>query len=183
MKKCVDCKKEIGSRTKTSRCRSCASKFAWQYKLERSLNLKHGFYSIYKPTIHKCIDCDKKIQPKSKVKRCHSCENKRRFRLGIMNTKGDKNGGFIHGFGKRKYPKEFTKELKAKIFKRDNYVCQKCHIYPCNDLTAHHIDYNKKNCSKDNLITLCRTCNLEVNKDFDYWYAYFKYIIKSGGIR
>jgi hypothetical protein len=174
---CLDCKKEIGANTKTGRCYSCASKYAWQKRIDRSGPIKHGHYSIYKSNPNKCEDCGKIIQPKPHIKRCHSCENKRRFKIGLMNTSGDKNGGYIHGEGSRLYPKEFNKELKVKILKRDNYKCQKCNVYPCNDLTVHHIDYNKQNCNENNLITLCRICNLKVNKDFDYWYAYFKYLL------
>jgi hypothetical protein len=96
-----------------------------------------------------------------------------------MNNKGNLNGQFIHGLDKREYPKEFDTKLKIFIFKRDNYTCQKCGIYPCNDLTVHHIDYNKLNNKKSNLITLCRKCNSLVNHNRDYWYAYFTYIKES----
>jgi len=36
-------------------------------------------------------------------------------------------------------------------------------------ITIHHIDYVKKNCHPDNLITLCRSCNSRANKNRDYW--------------
>jgi len=174
---CKGCHKKIGV-TKTNRCRSCAAKYGWKNRINKSLNLKHGFYSIHNPNIHKCCDCGEPIWSNPKTKRCKSCENKRRFKLRIMDNKGDKNGGFVHGKGGRKYPKEFDKKLKRKIFERDNYTCQKCYIYPCNDLTVHHIDYNKQNNKENNLITLCRKCNLKVNANRDYWYAYFTYIIE-----
>ena len=43
-------------------------------------------------------------------------------------------------------------------------------------LDVHHIDYNKENCKENNLITLCKQCNLRANKNRDYWYGYFMYI-------
>ena len=36
-------------------------------------------------------------------------------------------------------------------------------------LHVHHIDYNKENCSQDNLITTCQQCNLRANSNRDYW--------------
>lgn len=98
-----------------------------------------------------------------------------RIRLGL--AKGKNNPAFINGESRRKYPREFSNELKLKIFKRDNYTCQKCGIYPCNDLTNHHIDYNKRNCNEDNLITLCRKCNSEVNTKRNYWKKYFSKLL------
>ncbi len=126
----------------------------------------------------KCLQC-KKTLTNYYSKLCHSCENKRRYRLGIMNNRGKKNGQYIHGLKRRKYPKEFSKELKSEIFKRDNFTCQKCYIYPINSLSIHHIDYNKFNSRKENLITLCRKCNSEVNINLDYWYAYFTYLTEK----
>lgn len=143
-----------------SKCVSCA-------------HLKHGFYSKNIKTFHYC-KCGNKIW--IAAVKCNSCENKRRYRLGILNNKGKNNGQYIHGLDKREYPKEFNTELKLSIFKRDNYTCQKCKTYPCNDLTVHHTDYNKDNSDERNLITLCRKCNSEVNFNRDYWYAYFTYL-------
>ena len=91
---------------------------------------------------------------------------------------GNKNPAYIHGKSKRKYPNKFSKELKVKILKRDNYTCQKCFIYPTNKLSVHHIDYNKQNCKEDNLITLCRKCNCQVNFNRNKWIKYFLKIIR-----
>jgi len=82
---------------------------------------------------------------------------------------GKNNPAYINGKSKRKYPRDFSKKLKYQIFKRDNFICQICQTYPCNDLVVHHIDYNKKNNSKDNLITTCRKCNSKINFNRKYW--------------
>ena len=95
----------------------------------------------------------------------------------------DKNPNWKGGLSKLPYAFEFTKELKESIRKRDNYTCQKCGIKQKlltgyhKKLSIHHIDYDKNNCSIDNLITLCKKCNSEVNANRDYWYAYFKYLL------
>ena len=40
-------------------------------------------------------------------------------------------------------------------------------------LVVHHIDYNKKNCNIDNLITLCSKCHGRTNFNRDHWMARF----------
>lgn len=58
------------------------------------------------------------------------------------------------------YTKKWTKELKNKIRERDFHTCQICGAKKSeNNLDVHHIDYDKKNSSSTNLITLCRKCH------------------------
>ena len=75
---------------------------------------------------------------------------------------------------------------KKKIIERSNMknflLCQSCNIKQENcyrELDVHHIDYSKQNCKKDNLISLCSGCNIRVNFNRDYWYAYFTYIMEN----
>ena len=84
------------------------------------------------------------------------------------------------------YGPEFNNKLKEQTRKRDNLICQKCsktqeeelkEIY--HKLSIHHIDYDKKNCNPNNLITLCNTCNTKVNKNRKFWTWYFKLILSS----
>jgi len=86
------------------------------------------------------------------------------------------------------YSEAFSRELKLKIRKRDNFKCQisgmteEEHIKKFEKaLTVHHIDYDKKNCKEDNLITLSNIWNSKVNKlsEREYWTKYFKDIIKE----
>jgi len=94
---------------------------------------------------------------------------------------GKKNPAYINGTGYKGYSLEFV-NIRPKILKRDNYTCSKCGQYGTknhNILTVHHIDYNKGNNKKSNLITLCQKCNSQVNSNRDYWYAYFIYIIRE----
>ena len=66
--------------------------------------------------------------------------------------------------------KEYKEDIKA----RDGYKC----LNPCcseisNRLVVHHIDYNKKECSLQNLVTICNSCNVKANTNRDWhkgWY-------------
>lgn len=103
----------------------------------------------------------------------------------FLNPKGKNNGNYQHGLSHYPYPLEFNNKLKEFIRSINNYTCQNCNVKESKNLKlynrkldVHHIDYNKQNCNLDNLISLCRSCNGKVNKNRDYWYAYFTYIIK-----
>jgi hypothetical protein len=105
---------------------------------------------------------------------------------GILKTMvyGKNHHSYINGEGYRGYCLEFV-IIRPKILKRDNYTCQCCNQYGTerhNILTVHHIDYNKKNNKKSNLITLCLRCNIKANWNVDYWFAYFTYIIREKGV-
>jgi len=80
------------------------------------------------------------------------------------NRKG-KNVGQNHhnwkgGISFEPYSVNWTETLKRAIRERDNYICQICNQY---GYYVHHIDYNKKNCDPDNLITLCSHCHTKTN--------------------
>lgn len=68
------------------------------------------------------------------------------------------------------------KEFKLDIMERDAYVCLNpyCSSKDPNDLTIHHIDYNKQNCHPNNLITVCRSCNSRANKDREWHKAWYQ---------
>ncbi len=69
------------------------------------------------------------------------------------------------------YSTDWTQDLKRAIRKRDKYTCQICRKEPA--IYCHHIDYNKKNCNPDNLITLCHSCHTKTNYNRNYWIKYF----------
>jgi hypothetical protein len=120
-----------------------------------------------KKSIHYCKDCHKEIS--WNAERCSSCRQK-----------GEKNNLWLGGKSFEIYSEEFNNKLKESIRKRDDYKCQKCNIEQKNyyrKLDIHHIDYNKKNCNADNLITLCGKCNCKVNKNRNYWKEYFKQLL------
>jgi 5-methylcytosine-specific restriction endonuclease McrA len=75
------------------------------------------------------------------------------------------------------YSIDWTHTLKRSIRERDHYTCQLC-SEPQGEkaLDVHHIDYNKKNCSPNNLISLCHKCHMKTNTKSKekYWKEYFK---------
>jgi len=180
---CKDCKEEIKELT-SIRCRKCYVLFA---RNENAANHRHGKCCKNK---HYFCECGKELSG-YRAKFCRSCtiKGERHHFFGkqrpdfAKKISGKNHPAFIPELD-RNYPIEFNNKLKEQIRKRDNYKCQLCFINEKlhiminkQELHIHHVDYNKQNCSEDNLITLCIKCNTKVNFNRDYWYAYFTYII------
>lgn len=89
----------------------------------------------------------------------------------------ENNPSWKGGISFEPYGKEFTNKLKEKIRLRDKFKCQECNIHQDKldyKLHIHHIDYDKKNSSEENLISLCRSCHSQTNFSRDNWTEYFK---------
>ena len=76
------------------------------------------------------------------------------------------------------YCQDWTKEYKEFIKERDSYKCLNPNCWKKDKvLTVHHIDYNKKNCGPENLITICRSCNSRANTDREWHKAWYQTIM------
>ena len=84
----------------------------------------------------------------------------------------EKNPNWLGGKSFEPYSIDWTETLKKSIRQRDRYTCQICGKEPA--VSVHHIDYNKKNCNSNNLITLCRSCHSKTNHNKKYWINYFR---------
>ena len=97
---------------------------------------------------------------------------------------GEGNSNWLGGFSFHPYASSFTKKLKQTIIKRDKNSCGICgriveqnfHGYSFN-LVIHHIDYDKKNSSNNNLITLCKSCHAKTCFNRDYYKKLFEDLI------
>jgi len=175
---CIDCKTEI--RYRSTRCQPCSN-------IDKQGSVGNiGNRSHYKDG--RCLNayyckCGKSITYQSAIYgrgNCKSCAQSIKMKGKMI---GIKNPSYIHGQGYAPYPPEFNNSLKLQIRKQDNYECQLCHISEEDhklkyNQTLHirHIDYNKKNCEEENLISVCRQCNLHINFNREYWKSYFEQI-------
>ena len=90
---------------------------------------------------------------------------------------GQDNPAWKGGLSFEPYTSLFNQQLKDKVRTRDNFICQICNMpeLECNQrLAIHHIDYNKKNCNMENLISLCCKCHMKTNINREYWIKYFE---------
>jgi len=182
-KYCLDCKKEI-VKYNAIRCKSCARK--------GKLNPNYKLGRFFDNPNH-CIDCNKEID--YSAKRCKKCARQGKLHPMFGKERQDSRKrmlgnklGFIHGKGYEPYTKDFTEQLKESIRARDNYQCQGEDCSTTEEehlivygrvLEIHHIDHNKQNCDKSNLITLCKQCNIKANSNIEYWQEFYKIKIKE----
>jgi hypothetical protein len=169
-----------------SRCRSCAE----PYKVYPSRKGKEN--PSYKDgrTLKKCRCKLCKISinyqtPLLGSGLCHSCSCIERYKNQqnhpmygkkrpdvSLRMSGVKNIAYVHGRYLDLYPKNWNKVYKETIRKRDNYKCQLCDIKQATyyrKLDVHHIDYDKSNIKRNNLISLCHRCHMYTNFNRVYW--------------
>ena len=106
----------------------------------------------------------------------HSCKL-----CSVINRTGENSYNWCGGYLLEAYCDSwFDKDYKQYIRNRDDNKCQ--NLY-CNGgykrLNIHHINYNKRDCSPSNLITLCASCNTKANHNRDKWYEFYSFIMAN----
>jgi len=162
---CIVCHKQISNTSGIygkGRCKSCAN-----------TGKNNAMFNKYHTKITK-----KKIS--------QALKGKNNYLFGKSRSKKIKKqislskGGTGIPYEYNNYPEEYFK-IRPIILKRDKFECQNCNMTEEEHLTVigrtlevHHIDYNKKNCKEENLITLCKWCNLRANYNRNYWKTYYQ---------
>lgn len=70
------------------------------------------------------------------------------------------------------YSPEFNVKLKRIVKDRDKNRCLICKSQK--RLCVHHINYDKKDCRPENLVTLCGSCHSRTNSNREQWLLFFK---------
>lgn len=112
-----------------------------------------------------CSNCNKKIiRTPALINKTNFCSKSCQDEYHRVRMKGKDNPRWEGGISNDEYPFEWNSKLKLEIKTRDNFTCCKCGLVKKSNnvkLDVHHIDKNKNNCNKDNLITLCHTCHMQ----------------------
>ena len=110
------------------------------------------------------------------VKRCFTDEWKSNLSEALS---GENNPNWKGGISCEPYCDVWLdKEYKESIKERDNYTCQNplC-LCDSSKLVIHHINYVKKDCVPNNLITVCNSSNSRANKDRWVWQDIYERVI------
>lgn len=192
---CVCCNKEIGHNSAVygkGHCRSCSKTIfidkdilIYKYNAEMksitaiAKELNCNYVSIYNKL--------NLYQIPIRSKRDSHLGKKRPDHSKLMT--GENNPNFRNWSSLEPYTFEFNKKFKEEIRERDLRLCQLCFKSEKQEqqdlnrkLNIHHIDYNKKNCSKYNLISLCESCHCKSNFKREHWTQFFKNLLFSKGI-
>jgi len=181
-------------------CENCEKRI-WRKQCELNLYnhffCSHKCYNIINKTKLKttliCKTCEKKFVVRPSAKNRRYCSHKCYWKSGIhkgekrpwnrnpdkiekqsKKVMGSNNPNWKGGLSFEPYSSKFNEELKEKIRERDNYECQYCHKkFKGKKLQIHHIDYNKKNSSEFNLISLCAYHHGRTNSNREFWKRYF----------
>ena len=98
--------------------------------------------------------------------------------LQTESCSGDNNFNWKGGTSKGIYCRDWTNDLKDCVKERDEYKCLNPDCWGKDKtLSVHHINYNKKSCGLENLITVCRSCNTRANTDREWHEAWYKAIL------
>lgn len=163
------------------KCKTCNKNISNKQKKNRRplTGLCITCFNATKKTVESkfCLDCEKQLNRYRPGQRCHACANK--IMLSSRNQNGINNPNYIDGRTaiNRQYPVDFKNKVE-KIRERDDFLCQnkECNmtqeehlIVYGSSLEVHHIDYNKYNNADENLLTLCKQCNVRANYNREYW--------------
>ena len=191
MNTCDDCGRILKT-SNSKRCRSCAAVVRIKNRIEPPFS---RYIDGRTKKLYYCIKCNSKISITSALYGSHKCnkcvlkgkplsdKHKKLVCINLKNgeaNKGSKNSQWKGGLSFEVYPLSFSKKLKEEIRKRDQYTCQICgknEQEEYRNFCIHHIDYNKKNSNKDNLITLCDSCHQKTNFNRNTWVKYFKELL------
>jgi hypothetical protein len=84
------------------------------------------------------------------------------------------------GISYEPYCQNWIDEFKEMIKERDRYKCQNPDCRKNSKiLIPHHINYVKKDCHPNNLITLCGSCNSRANFNREYWKQFYSKIMEK----
>jgi len=104
---------------------------------------------------------------------CHSGYMKSDEYVKVMSGKGNPN--WRGGTSRLPYPYEFGEELKEIVRTIWGNICVVCLEEPDNEnLSTHHVDYNKNNNELANLLPLCRNCHSLTLSNRKFWEEYFR---------
>jgi len=145
----------------------------------KTLREKNGNWKGRK--IIKCEVCGTKIEVginSPQIVCCKKCDGIRRSIIYIGPKSSQWRGGISH----EPYCYDWS-IIKEYVRERDGDIClnPSClgntRTEEGKDICIHHINYNKKNCHPNNLISVCRSCNARANFDRTFWKEWYKTII------
>ena len=176
-KMCRLCHKSFSVIEAYKRLKFCSLKCWYKFAHGKNNPAYKGLYII-----KICKGCNKKFRIRSYYNFKKFCSQQ----CYLSFIKKENHPNWLGGKSREPYSIFFDIKLKEEIRKRDNYECQLCyiteeeHIIVFGEIfSIHHIDYDKRNCEKKDLITLCHNCHTRTNYNRTYWQEYFEKLMEA----
>ena len=174
-RQCIDCKEMIWNNA--IRCHSCENKRRHHLGILNSKGENNPFFKErVKVNCSYCNEILEKNPYRIIITKNFFCNEEHFYLWKKEHIKGINNPNWKDGSSIGEYGEDFDNDLREHIRFRDNYKCQICgcsQLENGKQLDVHHIDYDKKNCKTNNLISLCRICHMKTNGHRKYWINYF----------
>ena len=153
-----------------------------EHKKKVSIAMKGRKPPITSQTFEEYYGEEKAKEMKTNISKLHTGKKLTKEHIEILRSQcGEKSPTWRGGLSFEPYTNKWTEKLREKIRKRDGFCCTLCakSQNQFNEkLHIHHIDYDKKNCSEGNLISLCRRCHLKTNYKRKLWMPLFQKMIQ-----
>ena len=169
------------------KCKECNNFTYWTIEKVKEFSEKRNYKCLsdsYKTTNHKIkLQCifghvfDIRWDVFTGGAECPKCMNIQK----MIKFSGEGNPNWKGGIQNLPYCELWSNmDFKESIKFRDGYQC----LNPCCNkksamLVVHHIDYKKENCEKNNLITLCNSCNVSANYNRHWYEMWYKIILHN----
>ena len=104
----------------------------------------------------------------------HPDEHREKNRIAHI---GKNNANWRGGSSFESYPESWKEHLREAIRQRDGCICRVCNSEQeqlGKKLDVHHIDYNKENVDRENLVSLCHSCHSKTNYNRQFWIVFFQ---------
>jgi hypothetical protein len=171
---CENCSKKFEKRKSSTRGkRFCSLECYWGWSTGENCNNWRGG-----KIKSKCINCNKIIyRHKNRIENCRHnfCDSKchHEWRTG-ENHHFWKGGISAEPYCQVWMDKEYKKDIKE----RDRWQCMNpCCLNNSIRLMVHHINYDKKDCSPQNLISICNSCNTIANHNREWHKSWYQAIM------
>jgi 5-methylcytosine-specific restriction endonuclease McrA len=153
-----------------------------QYRKKHGLNISNLKDRLPRSKEH--IENLKKSHPRTNSLKGKTYEeiygDKAEYYRGLKS--GENSAAWKGGKSLEEYGQKFNYTLKETIRDRDNRRCRLCgcpEIELETKLSIHHIDENKRNNNRNNLISLCKECHGKIHWSKDDWANHLRDLIKQ----
>lgn len=146
-----------------------------QFEMEGYTLITKAYLNNRSPLVYICPEGHTNTTIWSNWKKGHRCPTCR-----YIANSGSNNPNWNGGSSFEPYCEVWKdQEYKQDIRERDGNCCLNpyCNSKNPNDLTIHHINYDKKDCHPKNLITVCRSCNSKANVNRKWHKAWYQAIM------